>query len=436
MTVIQYDGLGRHPLAAKSGALLLGLLSDRDLSRLVLDHLGPADRVLLSLTCHDLYERLQSPATDGSTTTMTTTVSTLRSRLNRLDFLAFLSAVARDLRDQYACELCLGLHRAGPRDGHALDCKELAQASAEKRTMKPGLQPPCCRDGRAARRMATVMLTTTKGHPKAPAARRTMLASICHRDVQLTLKRARLLKEARHLQLQPLSRPLSTTKAALSAIWKAVSRIRPNLGIAQSNASTLLAGDLQPLQSMVQQALGPFETTRTTVTTVWLSHYKSQYDDTYRYKFAPRIVAGPDGHPRANEELSEVQSTDDQQDTYYSSNIRTYAEASSCCARCPTDFHLRVQEDDTTITVWQDFGPEGQVSDLIWQSHILGPFFQAETGEELYALPNTWESGPTVTHSPGSVRELYESSADWTMEPATGTTPRSRGTINERKRKD
>lgn len=91
---------------------------------------------------------------------------------------------------------------------------------------------------------------------------------------------------------------------------------------------------------------------------------------------------------------------------------------SSSCDRCPTDFVAqtiddpagRALNDTLVITVWQDFGPEAPVTDELWQSHIPGLFLQAEMedAQAPYTEPNTWQSGPSVRHSPGSVRALFE----------------------------
>lgn len=91
---------------------------------------------------------------------------------------------------------------------------------------------------------------------------------------------------------------------------------------------------------------------------------------------------------------------------------------SSSCDRCPTDFVVqtkndpvgRIYNDELVITVWQDFGPEAPVTDELWQSHVPGLFLQAEmeNAQAPYTHPNTWYSGPSVSHSPGSVRALFE----------------------------
>ncbi|KAL1895450.1 hypothetical protein Sste5346_005256 [Sporothrix stenoceras] len=96
---------------------------------------------------------------------------------------------------------------------------------------------------------------------------------------------------------------------------------------------------------------------------------------------------------------------------------------SASCDRCPTDFVVqtandpvgRPLKDELVITVWQDFGSEAPVTDELWQSHIPGLFLQAEldNAQAPYTQANTWQSGPTVSHSPGSVRALFE-----TGEPA------------------
>lgn len=83
-------------------------------------------------------------------------------------------------------------------------------------------------------------------------------------------------------------------------------------------------------------------------------------------------------------------------------------EVVGCCHRCPTDFLVRASDGLLQITVWQDFGPEGQVSDFLWQSHLPGPFLQADLGQEPHMLLNTWESGPCVVHRPGGVHEMYQ----------------------------
>ncbi|ERS97486.1 hypothetical protein HMPREF1624_05654 [Sporothrix schenckii ATCC 58251] len=71
------------------------------------------------------------------------------------------------------------------------------------------------------------------------------------------------------------------------------------------------------------------------------------------------------------------------------------------CDRCPTDFSVRASDAGLEITVWQDFGPEASVTDVWWQSHVPGPVLQS-------MAPNTWQSGLTVEHDPGSVRALFE----------------------------
>ncbi|CAK7225858.1 hypothetical protein SCUCBS95973_006004 [Sporothrix curviconia] len=66
-----------------------------------------------------------------------------------------------------------------------------------------------------------------------------------------------------------------------------------------------------------------------------------------------------------------------------------------------------------TKSVWQDFGPEAPVTDELWQSHLPGLFLQAELGKEPYTQPNTWQSGPTVAHREGSVREAFETAPSY-----------------------
>ncbi|KIH89874.1 hypothetical protein SPBR_01075 [Sporothrix brasiliensis 5110] len=84
--------------------------------------------------------------------------------------------------------------------------------------------------------------------------------------------------------------------------------------------------------------------------------------------------------------------------------------ADGSCARCPTDFSVRASDAGLEITVWQDFGPEAPVTDMWWQSHIPGPVLQSEAarGEAQPVAPNTWQSGPTIEHDPGSVRVMFE----------------------------
>ncbi|OAA55871.1 hypothetical protein SPI_08078 [Niveomyces insectorum RCEF 264] len=446
-------------------------IPDRVLIRIARDYLAPADCVVLTLTCRELRQRLLHIA-DGPS---------LRGRLSRVEFLTFLSTIARDLRDDYACEHCIRLHCAvSTRKGHARDVALVARAS--KRTSckaVPALEPPCCpaaekRKTHREKNEATEATGFSSGAPSpihsfvgplSPLANRTPLAGLLHRDVQLTLKRVRML--------QDLGSSLSfENERGLAAVFGAATRTMNNYCNFHNNSSssTQRTSDRHLLQSALQETLKPFKAKRRMYRESLYSISRDR--KTVRYEFMPRVMIGPGRqlhyllrtilrikkgddnytplsicpHQLINhwswEKWSETRRcsvkpafalhaavdfvTGEAHREYSSKSSRLYSlgggahhtkraqkvfEKNGCCERCPTDFLARACHDWIEIQVWQDFGPERPASDLQWQIHLHGLLLQEDKSEEL--LPNTWETGPSVAHQSGSVREMYENGARW-----------------------
>lgn len=121
----------------------------------------------------------------------------LRLPMKQLDFL---TELASDMPDHYVCEQCLKLHTIDDEtEGFAADVAFVETASHAKKAPKKrhlALELPC------QRKDGIRFSASGSSHPLVhnftgglSSARRTPLAGILHRDVELTLKRARLLKE-------------------------------------------------------------------------------------------------------------------------------------------------------------------------------------------------------------------------------------------------
>ncbi|KIH93621.1 hypothetical protein SPBR_04235 [Sporothrix brasiliensis 5110] len=132
-----------------------------------------------------------------------------RSQAERI---SFLSTLARDLPDHYMCTECMALHSATAEECHAKDVAIIENSSYKKgpTVMEAALHAPCQRtaitadayDFRLPREPPkdkdAAVTAERYQHAlgfmgQASSSKRTPLAGLTHRDVQLTLKRARLL---------------------------------------------------------------------------------------------------------------------------------------------------------------------------------------------------------------------------------------------------
>ncbi|KAL1891059.1 hypothetical protein Sste5346_007883 [Sporothrix stenoceras] len=130
---------------------------------------------------------------------------------NQLDFL---TKLARDLPDHYVCEQCLKLHKVdNETEGFAADIAFVENASHEKKpapVCPAALEMPCQRKKAilfpAFGSSQSLEHTFTGG---LSSVRRTPLAGLLHRDVELTLKRARLLKYIEDKEQEELAAELN-----------------------------------------------------------------------------------------------------------------------------------------------------------------------------------------------------------------------------------
>ncbi|KAI2612979.1 uncharacterized protein GGS25DRAFT_529456 [Hypoxylon fragiforme] len=90
-------------------------------------------------------------------------------------------------------------------------------------------------------------------------------------------------------------------------------------------------------------------------------------------------------------------------------------EHRGACPRCATDFSVQRFADYSfvgsphflRIQSWQDLGPEGSPTDLVWRAQAHG--------RSLAGVENWRLSGPVYYHEPGSVRRWFEERPDVTF---------------------
>lgn len=169
----------------------------------ILDRLDRTDCVFLALTCHGAHDCIAPH--------LGLDAGSLNRTLTFTERMSFLTTLARDLPDHYVCDQCLKLHTVGKRESHAVDVALVESASYKKRARETALEQPCQRSAPAS--------TTSSPHSRPvhsftgnlSSARRTPLAGVLHRDVELALKRARLLKAMDDEEAEHARRALAAT---------------------------------------------------------------------------------------------------------------------------------------------------------------------------------------------------------------------------------
>ena len=308
--------------------LLFELPEDALLS--IFDWLSPETRILFAMTCVPLRRLAQQyPATCRPDT----------SELSKLQALEFCMALGRDRPMQWACELCLKLH--------SVTGSDRANARADK-----SISRVC-----AKARYNDGSLLYARYWPR-------------HRHVQLALKHRRLNDEGRLPSLYRFFSPklLRTEKHDLRYMRRVMVQSR-------------IYGKIRTMPRICNGR--------------YILQVEAKYSYMSRHGWHPDAFLGewirhaPDicphqtfhfeggGARTADEMMERIMSSNDGQHARTRSMIQSARETKGstqarACPRCPTDFSIQMIQRDIIVHAWHDLGPEGSITDRIWEVHALG----------------------------------------------------------------
>ncbi|KJR86255.1 uncharacterized protein SPSK_02476 [Sporothrix schenckii 1099-18] len=241
-----------------------------------------------------------------------------RSQAERI---SFLSTLARDLPDHYMCTECTALHSATAEECHAKDVAIIENSSYKKgpKVMEAALHAPCQRTAIMASAVDVRIpcespedndaVVTEERYQRAlgfmgqaSSSKRTSLAGLTHRDVQLTLKRARLLASLD--KAEGANKEMGESSGDGGHVTATQRKYRKN-GFAEMAADMAMRQDGEKLKSMIadvmkrrqqltsclQRALAPIKAdcalTRTDRAST--SSYPYVQKTTVKYTIVPRI---------------------------------------------------------------------------------------------------------------------------------------------------
>ena len=314
-----------------------------DLVLLISQELPPFSRVLLSQICCALREVLGHLSV----------VSLSRDR--RLEYLATL---ARDLPDQWVCEVCVTLHRMNDLD---------IPTAPEHMTCPRGWQ---------------TWLLGAYGIPLTQSWQDAGRVRLDHRHIQLALKCIRLQKHCYHSYVQKLLVPYHNDNFAAC-------------GYPSTQPKPLMA----EYSVYPRVVLGRDGNLRYLTLSVWKyyrNHQPVSLDALGYFNICPHLFLRPDLPPQPHHPLDTLGRA-----INAALRSRNGAKQSGACPRCPTDFSVQASSDRAKLLVWQDLGSEGSPMDLAWRSHVF---------DIRKAARNFRSMGMTLGHARGSVRTLYYSS--------------------------
>lgn len=317
------------PPAQTPGCRLLFELP-QDVLLSIFDWLSPETRILFAMTCVPLRRLAQQyPATCRPDT----------SELSKLQVLEFCMALVRDRPMQWACELCSKLH--------SVTGSDRANARADK-----SISRVC-----AKARYNDSSLFYASYWPR-------------HRHVQLALKHRRLDEEGRLPFLYRLLSPklLRTEKHDVRYMRKVLIKSR-------------IYGMIRTMPRICNGR--------------YLLQVEAKYSCLNRRDWDPDAFLGgwirhaPDVCPHQTFHFGQggARTTDGVMEYIMSSNDRQHAQTrrmlqsayetkgstqASACTRCPTDFSIQMAHRDIIVHLWHDLGPEGSITDRIWEVHSLG----------------------------------------------------------------
>ena len=314
-----------------------------DIILLISQELPPFSRVLLSQICCSLREVL------GPLSAVTL------SRSQRLEYLA---ALARDLPDQWVCEVCVALHRMNNLD---------VPTAPEHMTCPRGWR---------------VWLLGAYGIPITQSRHDAGRVRLDHRHIQLALKCIRLKQDCYRSYVQKLLAPYHNDSFAA-------------YGFPSTQPKPLTA----QYSVYPKVVLGRDGGLRYLTLSVWKYHRNHRpvsLDAMGYFNICPHLFLRPDLPPQPHCPLDTLGRA-------INAALRSRNDTKQqhgACPRCPTDFSVQASPDRAKLLVWQDLGPEGSPMDLAWRSHVF------DIGK---AARNFRSMGLILDHAPGSVRKLYYS---------------------------
>ncbi|KAI2617494.1 hypothetical protein GGR54DRAFT_209184 [Hypoxylon sp. NC1633] len=324
---------------------------------LISESLDPASRAVFSQTCSLLYTILRVA---GKVPT--------GAELPRSQYIEYLSLLSRDLPAVWLCEVCAALHPISKRDTPTRPQDMTCPLGWNEWRNRAYLKHRSCRLDKR-------------------------LVDLDHRHVQLALKYARTWPLKYRTYLRHLTAPYHDTDFD-THVYPQIQR-------------SILHAQYSAFPRIVAGANGGL---RFLLLSVWRYHNKADeattLEDMGDLKICPHLAFYPNFPPQSEWPICAVGKA-------INAVLRAPdagSEVRGSCARCTTDFSVRVcrgRRDYVELRAWQDLGPETSPLDLAWRVHT-------RTDSEFldYRPPCFMPWTPVLHHDPGSVRRLYEASPD------------------------
>ncbi|KPM35920.1 hypothetical protein AK830_g10646 [Neonectria ditissima] len=302
-----------------------------DLVHCIADHLPVLDQVVLAQTCHDLRAVFYRPRYSPR-------------HLSRREFLKYLAILARDMPDQWVCEVCNALHPVITSDAPRLP-------------------------ERSSCHMESIHVDYNLA-----------LFNLKHRHVQLTLKYTRMAQLQRRYR-DYLKLLLSTTQSTFLT-HQFVENPLTTLLITRPK---VVKGKYLLLSILEYRK----KTKLVSPSTIGSLRVCKHQDIAFPSAQALRVFI------RYGPQLLNLGLMDAVNKAFEADHRGT--EIRGYCPGCPTDFTVRITPEHATIKIWQDLGSEGSPLQPNWRVHTYEYYSFRPRPVEFFTYDK-----------PGTIRSLYE----------------------------